>query len=150
VDCHTVNGVGLYQQKLFDDEFVCLVRKGHPHVRSSLTRTQFATLRHGVIKHGPVPGLIERVLTRAKVHRDALVTFPHCLLAPFIAARTDLIVTVPKREALDFVDLLPLKMFPPPQAMGQFAVRAFWSEEGHHDPANRWLRATLKEISSHL
>ena len=150
VDCHTVNGVGLYQQKLFDDEFVCLVRKGHPSVRGSLTRAQFATLRHGVIKHGPVPGLIERLLTRAKVNRDALVTFPHCLLAPFIAARTDLIVTVPKREALDFVDLLPLRMFPPPQPMGQFTVRAFWSEEGHRDPANRWLRATIKEICSHL
>src|SRR5215813_5027044 len=23
VDCHTVSGIGLYQQKLFDDEFVC-------------------------------------------------------------------------------------------------------------------------------
>jgi DNA-binding transcriptional LysR family regulator len=28
VDCHSVNSAGLYQQKLFDDEFVCLVRKG--------------------------------------------------------------------------------------------------------------------------
>jgi hypothetical protein len=55
----------------FDDEFVCLVRKGHPHVGSSLTSTQFVTLRHGVIKHGPVSGLIERLLTKAKVNRDA-------------------------------------------------------------------------------
>jgi DNA-binding transcriptional LysR family regulator len=150
VDCHTVNAVGLYQQKLFDDEFVCLVRKGHPHVRNALTPAQFVTLGHGVIKHGAVPGLIERLLSKSKVHRNALVTFPHCLLAPFIAARTDLIVTIPKREALDFVDLLPLKMFPPPQPMGQFTVRAFWSEEGHRDPANRWLRATLKDVCSHL
>jgi DNA-binding transcriptional LysR family regulator len=150
VDCHVANPTGLYQQRLFDDEFVCLVRKGHPQVRGSLTRGQFVTFRHGVIKHGPVPGLIERLLTKAKVKRDALITFPHCLLAPFIAARTDLIVTVPKREALDFMDLLPLRMFPPPHPMGQFTVRAFWSEEGHRDPANRWLRATLKEICSQL
>jgi DNA-binding transcriptional LysR family regulator len=150
VDCHSVNGAGLYQQKLYDDEFVCLVRKGHPHVRRSLTRAQFVTLRHGVVKHGPVPGLIERLLSKAKVNRDAFVTFPHCLLAPFIAAHTDLIVTIPKREALDFVNLLPVKIFPPPQPMGQCIVRAFWSEEGHRDPANRWLRATLKEICSHL
>jgi DNA-binding transcriptional LysR family regulator len=150
VDCHVVRGAGLYQQRLFDDEFVCLVRKGHPHVRNSLTREQFVTLPHGVIKRGPAPGLIERVLTRLKVHRDARVTLPHCLLAPFIAARTDLIVTVPKREALDFLDLLSLKMFPPPQPMGRFTVSAFWSEEGHRDPANRWLRAILKEICTRL
>ena len=74
VDCHTVSAVGLYQQKLFDDEFVCLVRKGHPHVRNSLTPAQFVTLGHGVIKHGPVPGLIERLLTKSKVNRNALVT----------------------------------------------------------------------------
>jgi DNA-binding transcriptional LysR family regulator len=148
VDCHSVTSAGLYQQKLFDDEFVCLVRKGHPQVRSALTRDQFVELPHAVIKHGPVPGLIEQRLARSGVRRDAVVAFPHCLLAPFIAARTDLIVVVPKREALDFVELLPLDMFPPPVPLGRFPVTTIWSEEGHRDPANRWLRATLKEIGS--
>ena len=148
VDCHSVNGAGLYQQKLFDDEFACLVRKGHPKVRGKLTREQFVTLPHAVIKHGLVPGLIEQLLTKSGVRRDAVVTFPHCLLAPFIAAHTDLIVVVPRREAADFVKLLPLDVFPSPVPLGRFPVKTFWSEEGHRDPANRWLRATLKEICS--
>jgi DNA-binding transcriptional LysR family regulator len=107
VDCHSVNSAGLYQQKLFDDEFVCLVRNGHPQVRSALTRDQFVELPHAVIKHGPVPGLIEQRLARSGMRRDAVVAFPHCLLAPFIAARTDLIVVVPKREALDSLSSCP-------------------------------------------
>ena len=148
VDCHNVNGAGLYQQKLFDDEFACLVRKGHPEVRGVLTRDQFVRLPHAVIKHGLGPGLIERLLTKSRVRRDAVVTLPHCLLAPFIAARTDLIVVLPKREAMDFVELLPVQIFPPPMSLGRFPVKTLWSEEGHRDPANRWLRATLKEISS--
>ena len=98
VDCHDVNSAGLYQQKLFDDEFVCLVRKGHPEVRGAMTRDQFVNLPHAVIKHGLVPGLIEQLLTKSGVRREAVVSLPHCLLAPFIASRTDLIVVVPKRE----------------------------------------------------
>ena len=148
VDCHTVNSAGLYQQKLFEDEFVCLVRKGHPEVRGALTPDQFVKLPHAIIKHGPVPGLIEQRLTKSGLRREAIVAFPHCLLAPFIAARSDLIVVVPKREALDLVELLPLDMFPPPAPLGRFPVKTIWSEEGHRDPANRWLRATLKEICS--
>jgi DNA-binding transcriptional LysR family regulator len=148
VDCHSVNSAGLYQQKLFDDEFVCLVRKGHPEVRGAMTRDQFVNLPHAVNKHGLVPGLIEQLLTKSGVRREAVVTFPHCLLAPFIASRTDLIVVVPKREALDFVEILPLDIFPPPVPLSRFPVRAIWSEEGHRDPANRWLRATIKEICS--
>jgi DNA-binding transcriptional LysR family regulator len=96
VDCHSVNSAGLYQQKLFDDEFVCLVRKGHPDLRGALTLDQFVKLPHAVIKHGPIPGLIEQRLTKSDLRREAIVAFPRCLLAPFIAARSDLIVVVPK------------------------------------------------------
>jgi DNA-binding transcriptional LysR family regulator len=82
VDCHSVNSAGLYQQKLFDDEFVCLVRKGHPEVRGAMTRDQFVNLPHAVIKHGLVPGLIEQLLTKSgsRSLTEDILRFTNCSL----------------------------------------------------------------------
>lgn len=49
-------GPGLYQQQLFKERFVCLVRQGHPKVKKALTLEQYLELPHLIIAPRGSPG----------------------------------------------------------------------------------------------
>jgi DNA-binding transcriptional LysR family regulator len=85
IECHEVSGSALYQQKLFDDEFVCLVRQDHPHIGETMTRQQFLELRHAAVRLPPaVPSLIDLALSQQGLQRLSVLAIPHCMVAPFI------------------------------------------------------------------
>ncbi len=147
VDCHPLKRAGLYRQRLFDDTFVCLFRRGHPQLRGRITKAQFLALPHATAQYGSEPSLAERILRRKGIRRRNVVTLPHCALGPPLAATTNLIVVAPRRHAFGSAAHLPLQISEPPVPMGGFSSCQFWTDHTHRDPANQWLRAAIKELA---
>ena len=74
---------GLRAEALFDEQFVCLLRKGHPRRGARLSIDQYARLGHVLVTspwdgRGPVDDALER-LGR---HRKIAAYVPHFLVAP--------------------------------------------------------------------
>lgn len=137
---------GFYQQRLYVDEFVCLLRADHPRAKGAISVKQFTELRHAVIT---TPGTghaaaIERAY--AKHRLPVALTIPHFTAVPVIVSQTDYVVTVPRRLALTFSDFPGIKMIESPIKIPAFEIKQHWHERYHHDPANRWLRALVAEI----
>src|SRR4029450_6373924 len=60
IECHEITRSHLYQQKLFEDEFVCLVRQDPPPIGETMTRHQFLELRHAAVQlPASAPNLID-------------------------------------------------------------------------------------------
>ena len=146
IECHEVKGGRLRRQKLYEDEFVCLLREDHPEVGDGLTRRQFLELRHAAVRVSAFRGLIDASLARQGLKRPSVLDVPHCMVAPFVVARTDLIVVLPRRQAEDFVPLLPVKILPCPIPLPRFSTSQYWSADVHDDEAHRWLRGAVKEL----
>lgn len=141
---------GFYQQNLFDDRFVCVVRENHPVIGKGLTLENYTELSHGLMTvTGDGPGVIDGVLKRIGVQRRIALRLPHPLVAPIAAAESDLIFTLPQRLAVRLQEIANVVILEPPveisSEIGSFAVRQHWHERHHHDPSHIWLRNLLAD-----
>jgi DNA-binding transcriptional LysR family regulator len=137
---------GFYQQRLYVDDFVCLLRADHPRARGTVSIKQFTEMRHAIITtpgtgHGVV---IERAFSRHRL--PVALTIPHFTAVPIIVSQTDYVVTVPRRLALAFADFPGIKTIESPIKIPAFEIKQHWHERYHHDPANRWIRALIAEL----
>lgn len=148
---------GFYQQRLFDDTYVCLASADHPRIRRRLTLKQFADESHVLIEPAgsryshasaqlSTTTLIERHLATQGMKRRIALRVPHFMVVPNIVQQTDLLATVPS-YVMAYIKPLPgLKTLPLPIDVPRFEVKQFWHERSHHDPANQWLRKVVSEL----
>jgi DNA-binding transcriptional LysR family regulator len=140
-----------FQQRLFQERFVCLVRADHPKVGASLTLEEFVALDHALISpRGRRGGYVEGELQKLGVSRRVALTVPHFLVAPIVVARSDLVLTVAARIAKSFEAMLPLRIVEPPLAVPGFSVTQFWHERQQQDPAHIWLRSLIMDVCRSL
>jgi DNA-binding transcriptional LysR family regulator len=135
---------GLERRVLFEENFRCLVRKGHPRVRERLTLQRFLELDHVLVTSPDYgPGVVDMALAKRGLRRRVVARVPHFLVAPALVARTDLVVTLPTRVARLAADAHGLRMLAPPLDLPPFAVQMVWHVIAKDDTASHWLRATL-------
>jgi DNA-binding transcriptional LysR family regulator len=143
-------GPGTYARKLFDERFVCVVRRGHPLADKKLTLARYVAASHALISpRGKEGSMTDDALTRLGLSRRVAVTVPHFLVAPHIVAQSDLVLTLAARVANMLAAPLGLVILKPPPELGLegFAMSAVWHERTHADPAQRWMRELFAEVA---
>ncbi len=142
-------GTGFYQQRLYEDSYVCMVRSGHPNIRSRLSLKQFMDAQHLIVSAegtGHAHAAVERILTERSAPERIAARVPNFLAAPVLVASTDYVLTVPGRVARVFAESLGLKLFAPPLDLPRFEVKQYWHERFQRDPANRWFREMIVSL----
>jgi DNA-binding transcriptional LysR family regulator len=138
---------GFYQQRIFAQTYVCMVRADHPLVGQSLGLKAFREARHAVVKaQGTGHGIVETMFERAGVEPDVVLKLPHFLSVPMVIAETDLVVTVPQRLGEVFARILPVRLLAHPLKIPPFQVNQYWHRRYHADPANQWLRSNFARL----
>ncbi len=135
---------GLMVQPLFDDTFLCAVRRDHPEVRRKLTLERFLTLRHVQIAPQGRPGgpVDDALAARGKSRRVAVRT-PSFLAAPLLVSRSDFILTAPRFVLEPLATPFGLRTFPLPVPVPGFRVASAWHPRAQEDPEHRWFRGLL-------
>jgi DNA-binding transcriptional LysR family regulator len=87
---------GFYQQRLFRDRYVCMVRKDHPSIGERITARQFAAASHAIVTPGGWGhGIIERTLIEHGLEQRIALRMQNFLVLASIVATTDLVAIVP-------------------------------------------------------
>jgi DNA-binding transcriptional LysR family regulator len=129
---------------LFEDIYMCAVRRGHMLAGGDLTLQRFAAAKHIAVRSADrTANLIDHVLESRGVQRRMALTVDQFCVVPAIIANTDLVATVLRRKAerlglLASPDLVvrPLPL-PPVEAM------LLWHPTMTHHKAHRWMREVL-------
>lgn len=138
---------GFYQQQLFRQQLLCVVRRDHPRIGDTLTLERFVAEAHIVVSlSGTGHWIVDKVLEDRQIHRRIVLRVPSFLGIGRLVASTDLIVIVPGRFAQLLEQSEAVKALTPPIELPAFAVKQHWHERYHHDEGNRWLRATVSEL----
>jgi DNA-binding transcriptional LysR family regulator len=138
----------LYQKPLLEDRFVCVVRRGHPRIKTKLTLRRFVAEKHLFIAlRGTPGGAVDTALATIGQARRVGVMVPHFTVAPFLVATSDLVLTLAERMARRFAELLPLRLFPTPLEVPGFSIAQVWHARRHKDPAHVWLRAEVSKVA---
>ena len=143
---------GYHMQKLWDDQFVGLARRGHPLTRRRVTLERFARARHAVIapRGQPGGGRVDEALRAHKRQRRIAFTTPSFLAAPHVVAATDLVMIVPARIAAALAGPLRLTTFAPPVEVPGFQIAMFWHDRHDSDPAHAFLRREIARAAAAL
>ncbi len=133
---------GLIQRKIGEDGFASAVRRDHPRVGRHLDLDTFVALRHLVIDPVGDGGVsvVDTALAKHGRVRDVAMRVPHFVGAPFIAARSDLLLTAPWALLTHAATLLPLRLFEPPLELPTPRTFMNWHERVNEDPAHTFLR----------
>jgi DNA-binding transcriptional LysR family regulator len=132
--------------KLFSERLVVMTRPGRFGHRAKLTLQEYASADHALVapRGGWVPGPTDQLLAEKGLKRKVRMAIPHYLAAPYCAAFSDLLVTVPESVADECIKVLPLTKFELPLDTRPFVVSMVWHDRNHDDPAHRWLRQKIK------
>jgi DNA-binding transcriptional LysR family regulator len=137
---------GIYQQQLYQQDWVCLINRHHARIQARLGMKQYRTEGHVVIESGTGAQLLEQALARERVERDVVLALPGFLGLGTIIQTTDLIATLPRHIGETLAQANDLAVHACPVPVEGFAVRQHWHARYHHEAGNRWLRGVVMQL----
>jgi DNA-binding transcriptional LysR family regulator len=138
-------------QTLFRDQFIFVVRKGHPVLGTGkITAKRYAACGHVVAsRRGHENGPVDEALAALGLSRKVLVVVPSFRAALAVASLSDLIALVtesffnPTQGTQTSSDSSVLRSFPLPVRTEAITVSQMWHPRSDADPAHRWLRGVV-------
>ncbi|MGI2908300.1 LysR family transcriptional regulator [Tolypothrix sp. VBCCA 56010] len=142
-------------QKLFVEDYVCVVRADHPIAQTDFTLESYIALPHGFITPtnvvpNPTKTHVDNVLSNLGVKRRVMLKIPHFLSVPMIVQQTDLIFTLPRRIAMLFAQYTNLALLEPPIKLNKYNYMQLWHERLDYDPLHIWLRELVASQTQQL
>nr|WP_321985255.1 LysR family transcriptional regulator [uncultured Lichenicoccus sp.] len=130
---------------LFEERFVCILRRGHPAANLPLDLPTFLTLSHLLVSpENERFGHVDAALAKRGLKRRLALTLPHMYAAPMLVAQSDMIATIMagvipasgRSDALIVAD--------PPLDLDPVPFVQFWHRRNDAHPAQAWLRETVE------
>ncbi len=134
---------------LLDDEYVAILSSDNPvTAEPELSIEAFAALPHITItSSGDDTHFIDDALADRGLARLVSAKVPlHSLILMLIGSEA--IAVVPRRVAADLVAICPLTMRPLPFPSPRVSLSMIWHRRLDNHPAHRWLRGTLRAMTT--
>lgn len=136
--------VSFAHQRLYDGEYVCVMRSSNPLAQGSLTLNRFCAARHMLVSFSGKPfGFVDEALTALQRQRRIVLTVNQFFTASRVVAQSDLLTVLPRhfvRQA-DVGNELVIRTLP--FDMPVVHVDAMWHKRQQHNSAHQWLRSAV-------
>ena len=136
--------VNFAQERLYDGEYVCVMRAGHALAQEPLTLERYCEARHLLVSYsGQAYGFIDEALNALGRSRRVVFTVNQFFTAAHVAAHSDLLSVLP-RHFLPLTGIAKqLAARPIPLNLPTIHVDALWHQRNDGRPEHRWLRQTV-------
>ena len=138
---------GFFQQSLFKQKYICLMRKKHPLAQtpSISVSALFASEHVRVLATGTGHGKVDLAMDKQKYPRKVRLTVPHYVALGDVLQNANLIAVVPERFGQRIVKPFDLVMRDLPIKVEDSAIQQCWHGRLHRDPGHQWLRQLMRE-----
>ncbi|MES2103806.1 MAG: LysR family transcriptional regulator [Pseudomonadota bacterium] len=134
----------LYQRRLFNQNYVCMFRAGHPLAAAKMGLKDFLAAQHLIVASMESPyDSINQSLEKAGIRAASQFSVPHFVAVPYIVSTTDLLVTVPQKLAERAAAPFNLHYVKPPLRLPSLQTNMFWHRRYNQDDGNQWLRGFI-------
>lgn len=139
-----VSSRALRLRHLYDDDFVGVVRAGHPTLGRRTSLGAWLAAGHLLLSpKGEGRGAIDRALLERGLSRRVQLRMRSFVAALLVVSRTDLVLTAPRRLAASGRLERTCRVFELPVQSPSFSVWALWHERQQDDPLHGWLRSVI-------
>ena len=132
---------------LFEERFVCVVRRGHPAATAPFDLTAFLGLSHLLVSpENERFGLVDAALAKLGRTRRLALTLPQMYAAPALVARSDLVATLMAGVVAASGRAGELVVLEPPLDLHRARYVLSWHRRNDAHLAQRWLRDTVASL----
>ena len=131
-------------QRLYDGEYVCVMRKDHPLADGGLTLDSYCAARHMLVSFSGRPyGFIDESLAALGRERRVVLTVNQFFTAGRVVANSNLLTVLP-RHFVGVTGLAgQLALRPLPLAVSPVHVDALWHRRSQQRSDHAWLRQAV-------
>jgi DNA-binding transcriptional LysR family regulator len=141
--------VSFLHHRLFEGDYVCVMRKGHPLAKGPLTLKRYCGARHMLVSFsGRAYGFIDQALAAMGRSRRVVLTVNQFFTAGKIVAHSDLLTVLPRHfvNVTGFADQFVLRELP--VAPPTIQVDALWHQRQSNSSAHTWLRTQVVSLAA--
>ena len=140
--------VAFEHQRLYDGEYVCVMRSGHPLAQKNITLDEFCNARHLLVSFSGRPyGFTDEALASMGRHRRVVMTVNQFFTAGRVVVNSDLLTVLPKHFVPTTGIADELFMCDLPFKVPTLHVDALWHRRKHAQSDHVWLRQVLIQIA---
>jgi DNA-binding transcriptional LysR family regulator len=140
-------GGRIVTRPLFEDRFVCILRRDHPAAAGPLDLPTFLSLSHLLVSpEGDRFGQVDAALAATGQRRRIALSLPQMYAAPGIVAGSDMVATVMERIVTTSAERDRLLVLPPPLHLPPVPFVMSWHRRNDAHPAQSWLRTLIAEL----
>ena len=135
----------LETEVLYEERFVCIVGSACRTRTRRFTLREYLDLPHAVVEtweRQQTP--VDRRLAELGVKRHAVLCLPFFVPTVLAIARTDLVLTLPRRLAKIMEPAAHLRVVDPPREIKGFSYFMAWHPRLTTDPAHAWFRQQIQ------
>ncbi len=132
-------------QRLYNGQYVCVMRAGHPLAEGPLTLDQFCAARHMLVSFsGRHFGFIDEALASLGRERQVVLTVNQFFTAGQVVANSNLLTVLPSHFVRVTGIASQLTLHPLPFKVGPVHVDAVWHQRSQQRSAQIWLRDAVR------
>ncbi|MGH8821539.1 MAG: LysR substrate-binding domain-containing protein, partial [Rhodoferax sp.] len=136
--------VAFAHHRLYEGEYVCVMRRGHPLASGPLTLNRFCAARHLLVSFSVRPfGFVDEALASQGRERRVVLTVNQFFTAGEVVARSNLLTVLPRH----FVNIAgatdELVQRELPFEVPAVQVATLWHSRLEHSSAHQWLRQAV-------
>ena len=140
--------VAFAYQRLYDGEYVCVMRRKHPLAQKNISLEEFCNARHLLVSFSGRPyGFIDEALASIGKQRRVVMTVNQFFTAGRVVVNSDLLTVLPKHYVPVTGIAKELFMCELPFKVPTLHVDAVWHRRKHAQSEHRWLREQLIDIA---
>jgi DNA-binding transcriptional LysR family regulator len=132
-------------ERLFDGEYVCVMRRGHPLAGGYLSLDAFCDARHLLVSFsGKGHGFVDEALAALGKSRRVALSVNQFFTAGRIVAKSDLLSVMPRHFVRVADPTQDLAVHDLPLDVPPVHVETVWHHRASPNPAHQWLRVQLQ------
>ncbi len=135
--------------RLLSDEYVCMMRPGHPLAKAPLTIDSYCQASHLLVSmSGASEDFIDLALAKLDLQRKITMRLPQGLAAVIALSRSDMVTTLTRGAARALAQSSTLVARELPFESPRVEFRLVWSRRMQNSPAHRWVRQKFVAIGA--
>lgn len=136
------------RETLFEEELACCFNPRLVSVDLPITADQYIEASHVLVSfRDSLSGCLEEGLQRAGVKLNVVASASNFLAVMTMAARSPVLITIPRRVAERYAPLFDLSTGPVPLNLPFPSISMAWHAHSDKEPGLDWLRGELKTIN---
>jgi DNA-binding transcriptional LysR family regulator len=143
--------VAYEHHRLYDGEYVCVMRRGHPLAEQQISLNAFCEARHLLVSFSGRPyGFIDEALASIVLQRRVVMTVNQFFTAGRVVVNSDLLTVLPKHFVPTTGISNELYMCDLPFKVPTLHVDALWHRRKHAMSDHRWLREMVIGVAQQV